>query len=94
MANYLLHQNRDGTPVGVWSSPTDFFYGPQYQDKVAYGKSVVSNQGSETTWDDFCDQMASKFPSPHDQWDVYATDGSLELSEVLSEAQENTTHGD
>jgi len=94
MAQFLLHQGRNGVPQGVWRSPEESYYPGGSESKKAYGEAVIANMGSEVTWEDWIDQLASKFPGPQDQWDIYEADGSLELNEVFEEAVSNTSSGD
>jgi hypothetical protein len=94
MAQFLIHQGRDGVPVGVWRSITEFYYLPTTRHKEAHGRAVVLSIGSENTWQGWIEQLASRFPGPQDQWDIYETDGTLELQEVLDEARSNTAYGD
>ncbi len=94
MANYLLHQGRDGVPVGVWRSPDESYYPEGSEAKKSYGEAVMANMGNRTTWEDWTDQLASKFPTAQDQWDIFEADGTLELSEVLDEALQDLTYGD
>ncbi len=94
MALYLLHEGRDRQPVGVWRSPTDYYYPPSQEAKQNYGEAVMENMGTDVTWDDWIEGLASKFPGPKDMWDTYEADGTLELPEVLSEAQSNTGYSD
>lgn len=94
MAQYLLHQGRDGVPVGVWRSPEESFYPVGAEAKQTYGQAVLANMGNDTTWDEWIDQLASKFPGPKDQWDIFDADGTLELEEVLDEATKDLTYGD
>lgn len=94
MAQYLLHQGRDGVPVGVWRAPDDFYYPITQKSKEAYGKAVIANMGDATTWEEFSEQLASKFPGPKDQWDIFEADSTLELEEVLDEATKDLTYGD
>lgn len=70
MADYLIHQTRDGNPVGVFTE-NDHYYFPSSVSHELYGISVVESKGTETTWNDWIDQLAGKSPGPHDQWDVY-----------------------
>jgi hypothetical protein len=94
MALYLLHQGRDGVPVGVWRAPDDFFYPAANAAKQEYGKAVIANMGDASTWEEFSEQLAEKFPTAQDQWDQFEAEGTLELEEVLDEALADLTYGD
>ena len=94
MALFLLHQGRDGVPVGVWRSPEESYYPAGSEAKKSYGEAVMANMGDATTWEDWSEQLASKFPGPKDQWDLFEADGTLELNEVLDEALKDLTYGD
>lgn len=89
MSQYLLHQKRDGTPMGVFSE-TDHYYDPEFASgHENYGTSVVGSKGPATDWDDWADQLASKTPSPTDNWDIY-NHPSAPLEQVLSDASDDT----
>ena len=94
MALFLLHQGRDGVPVGVWRARDDVYYPDDQKVKEAYGKSVMADMGTEVTWADWCERLASKIPGPTDQWDTVEADGTYELFEVLDEARASLTRGD
>lgn len=94
MAQFLLHQGRDGVPVGVWRSSDESYYPADQKAKEAYGKAVIANMGDEANWEEWIDQLATKFPGPQDQWDIFEADGTLELEEVLEEARKDLTYGD
>jgi len=94
LAKFLIHQGRNTYPFGVYRSMDDYFYGDDSQHKIAHGRAVVTSMGYANTWDEWIEQLASKFPGPADQWDIIETDGTLELEEVLAEARESLTYGD
>lgn len=70
MSLYLIHQNRDGDPLGVFSENTHYYF-PSTQSHEDYGVSVVNSRGSDTPWLDWVEQLASKSPSPKARWDTY-----------------------
>ena len=92
MALYLIHQGRNGVPVGVWRSPDEYYYPADQKAKETYGINVMKSMGSDVSWDDWIEQLASKFPGPQDQWDTYEADGSLELDEVFQEVSDDTSY--
>lgn len=92
MSNYLLHQKRDGTPVGVFDE-TSHYYLPTEKAAEAYGVAAVATRGTDTTWDDFMEQQASKSPAPRAMWDTYESDEDG-LEYVLEAARNATTYGD
>lgn len=92
MAEYLLHQGRDGTPLGVFFDG-EHYYLPETQSHEAYGVSVVEARGPETSWEDYAEQLASKSPSPQGMWDLYDSD-EADLEDVLLAARRDTTYGD
>lgn len=94
MARFLIHQGRNAYPFGVYRSMDDFLYGHDAEHKVAYGRAVVTSMGHANTWDEWIEQLASKFPGPADQWDIIEADGTLALEEVLEEARASLTYGD
>lgn len=86
MASYLLHQLRDGTPVGVWTE-VDYYYDPRYEDRFAqYGQSVIAARGDSVTWEDYAEQLASKTPTPTAMWDLFEHDEAA-LKDILRAAQ-------
>lgn len=94
MAKFLLHQGRDGVPVGVWRSEDEAYYPPSAAAKEKYGRAVVAGRSPNQDWDEFMDRMAFLTPGPADQWDIFEADGTLELEEVLEEARKDLTYGD
>lgn len=90
MAKYLLHQGRDGVPVGVFFED-EHYYLPTTKNHEAYGVAVVTARGSETSWDDYAEQLASKSPSPNAMWDLYESD-EASLEDVLLAARNDTTY--
>lgn len=92
MTKYLLHQTKDGTPVGVFSED-EHYYLPTEKAKERYGIALVATRGPETSWEDFMEQQASRWPGPNDMWDIYDSDeDGLEF--VLDAARTDTTYGD
>ena len=85
MTNYLLHQKRDGTPIGVWTE-TSHYYDTRNKQHEAYGQNVVAAKGSETEWEDYTEQLASKTPTPTAMWDLY-DHPEAELPTVLQDAR-------
>jgi hypothetical protein len=92
MAEYLLHQSRDGTPLGVFFQD-EHYYLPETKSHEAYGVAVVADRGSETSWEDYAEQLASKSPSPRAMWDLYESD-EADLEDVLLAARNDTTYGE
>lgn len=94
LTKYLLHQGRDGVPVGVWRTADDAYYPASAAAKEKYGRAVVEGRAKNQTWDEFIERMAFLTPGPADQWDIFEADGTLELEEVLDEATKDLTYGD
>lgn len=94
MAKYLIHQGRNAYPFGVFRSADDYFYGHASIHKKPYGLAVVGSIGYANTWDDWIEQLASKFPGPTDQWDIVEADDDAQLDDVLDEARASLTYGD
>lgn len=88
MPNYLLHQKRDGTPVGVYSETADY-YNPLEDQLRAEGREVVYGKLPQTPWSTFIERLASLSPSPTMQWDVYTSTSNV-LEEVLDQAARDT----
>ncbi len=81
MPTYLIHQLKDGTPVGIFS-PEAHFYFSQYQSHERDGVAVVGARGSDPTWDEWVEQLASRWPTRAGQWDLFDHESTL-LEEVL-----------
>lgn len=94
MASYLLHQGRDGYPFGVYRSMEAHFYGGDAVHKIPYGAAVVGSIGDANTWENWIQQLASKFPGPQDQWDIILADDDADLESVLDAARKSRTYGD
>ncbi len=75
-------------------SPTEYFYGHDAIQRVEYGKAVIANKGSEVTWADWIDRLASKIPGPADQWGIIQADSVLDLEVVLDQARTSLTNDD
>lgn len=90
MAEYLLHQGRDGVPVGVFFED-EHYYLPATKNHEAYGVAVVAARGPEISWEDYAEQLASKSPSPTAMWDLYESD-EADLEDVLLAARSDTTY--
>lgn len=89
MARYLLHQNRSGAPIGVFSEKGHFYFS-QFENREAYGVSVVESRGPDTPWDEWVEAQASKSPSPTDMWDIY-DHANASLETVLRAAKADTS---
>lgn len=90
MANYLLHQRRDGTPMGVFTEKAHYYH-PDSKTHQGYGVAVVAARGSEVEWEDWIDQLAEKTPGPSDMWDVFPAP-ARPLADVLDEARSNLSY--
>lgn len=90
MANYLIHQRRDGTPMGVFTEKSHYYH-PDSKKHQTYGLQVVGARGSEVEWEDWIDQLADKTPGPNDMWDIYPAE-SRPLVDILSEARDNLSY--
>lgn len=87
MPNYLIHQRQDGYPAGVWTE-TAHYYDPSLPAsfKRAGEGLVMGRDPRKMSWDDFCEQQASKTPGPGGQWDI-VPHAERPLSDVLNEFQ-------
>lgn len=85
MAKYLVHQNRDGQPVGIWRNPEESFYDPRYPAKELYGKRLIEDHGQILDWEEFVDDQTFRWPGPYDMWDSIDLDGTLEMNEAFDE---------
>ena len=92
MAEYLLHQGRNGVPLGVFFRD-EHYYLPETKSHEAYGVAVMEARGFATSWEDYAEQLASKSPSPRGMWDRYESDGG-DLERVLLAARQDTTYGE
>lgn len=84
MADFLIHQNPDGTPIGVFSA-TSHYYPPNYSQFEAYGVAVMKTRGTVKPWRDWIEDLASSFPTPHGRWSVVEDD-----SRILQDVYTNT----
>lgn len=70
----------------MWSE-FDYYYDPRYEDDFeAYGQQVIAARGSDVTWADYAEQLASKTPTPTAMWDLYEH-ADAALKDVLRDAQ-------
>ena len=92
VTEYLLHQGRNGVPLGVFFHD-EHYYLPETRPHEAYGVAVMSDRGHATSWEDYAEQLASKSPSPRAMWDLYETD-EADLEAVLLAARRDTTYGE
>lgn len=90
MANFLLHQKRDGTPMGVFTE-RGHYYHPDSKEHQSYGLAVVGSRGSEVSWEDWIDQLANKTPGPNDMWEVFPS-GPAALVDVLEDARNDLSY--
>lgn len=92
MNTYLIHLNKDGTPVGVHSE-TDSVYLPGYAAAEVYGKGVVGSRGSNVTWEDWCAQLSEQALALRARWLPYRT--TLDnISQVLADAASSASYED
>lgn len=91
MAKFLLQQVLSGTPIGVWDEDGNHYYTPEYADRFEkYGQLAMDSRGVATSWDDWCEQQASKTPSPNAMWDIYEHPGAP-LEDILQDALDHTS---
>lgn len=87
MPDYLVHQRRDGYPVGIWT-PNAHYYDPSLP--VSFKKAgeglVIPRDPARMSWEDFCEQQASKSPGPGGMWDL-VSHRQQPLSDVLNDLQ-------
>lgn len=89
MTDYLLHQKRDGSPIGVFTQTNHFYLAGELDKHEAYGAEVVGSKGPDTSWAEWIEQLASKSPSPTAMWDVYQH-APAPLETVLMDARKDT----
>lgn len=70
---YLIHQDPDFTPVGVWTDERTSFYPTHYADREQWGASVVG-ANRDLPWDEFAERLAESFPSPKGSWNILDVD--------------------
>lgn len=92
MADYLLHQSLDGTPVGVFSldGSRQFLYLPGDTQHAGYGKAVVNDRPSGVSESEWAQRLAQKTPGVA-RWTVYSCD-PRSLTDVLLSAKFNTSY--
>lgn len=90
MTNFLLHQKRDGTPMGIFTEKAHYYH-PDSKDHQSYGVAVVASRGSEVEWEDWIDQVADKTPGPTDMWEIYPAE-ARPLVDVLNDARNNLSY--
>lgn len=91
MAKFLLQQTLYGTPIGIWNEAGEHYYSPDFSDRFEkYGQLVMDSRGVATSWDDWCEQQASKTPSPSAQWDIYEHPDAP-LDDILQDAVDHTS---
>lgn len=92
MAKFLLHQSRDGSPLGVFNEDGDHYYFQNDTAMEEYGVAVNAQRSPNTNWDDWVEQMASKSPSPNGgMWDEY-NHVDTDLESVLLDARNDTSY--
>ncbi len=91
MPLYLLHQDGDGTPVGVYTEDRDYYRPEDYQLREQ-GRSVVYGKLASAPWDEFAEKLADMTPSPTGRWDTFFSSSRV-LESVLNEARANTSTG-
>lgn len=64
---YLLHLDKSGAPVGIHSE-TKSVYFPMHATAEKYGTAVVRSRGSETSWDEWCEQLSEQALSLRARW--------------------------
>ena len=90
MTVYLIHQNRAGDPLGVFSE-TDYYYPPGTPQQVEdYGVSATE-RGYDQSWPEMVEQQASRTPSPTANWDAY-DHPDAPLDEVFADVRRDTTY--
>lgn len=92
MATYLIHQARDGSPLGIFSETDHFYFAHLAAKHEAYGVSVVQSRGSRTDWDEWAEEQASKSPGPRGMWDTYSASDYLPLEDLLLRVRDQTTY--
>lgn len=89
MAKYLIHQKRDGTPMGVFSDKEHLYF-EHHKSHETYGLAVIDSRGLATPWPEWAEAQASKSPGPTDMWDLYEHEPAPLLT-VLMDVKDDTT---
>lgn len=92
MPEYLIHQSRNGTPLGIFSE-VEHYYPPEHASQEAYGEAVIATKGSAMTWDEFVEQQASKSPAPKAMWDIYESDKDS-MEDIFQDVVDDTSYGE
>lgn len=87
---YLLHLTREGYPVGIHSL-TESFYLPSDKTHETYGKAVVHSRGSDTPWDEWCDQLSDQALGLRARWSVIK-DTSEDMEDLLLRLQRSAQY--
>jgi len=90
MADYLLHLRKDGYPVGIHSEEGSFYF-PTDQAHAVYGKSVVQSRGSETSWDEWREQLSEQALSRRARWLPFSSPRT-DMDAILQESQSSSDY--
>lgn len=88
MRTYLIHQLKDGTPVGIFSPEGEHVYFSQHRMHERDGLAAVKARGSDPTWEEWAEQLASQWPTRAGQWDLFESENT-DLLEVLLEVRDS-----
>ncbi len=87
MPDFLIHQRRDGYPVGVWTENAHYYDPTVPASFKQSGEGLVKGRDpKKMSWNDFAEQQASKTPGPGGQWDI-VDHREQPLSDVLNDIQ-------
>lgn len=90
MAEYLLHLRKDGYPVGIHAEDVSFYF-PTDATHEVYGKSVVQARGSETTWDEWREQLSEQALSRRARWLPFSSPRT-DMQNILLESQSGSDY--
>ena len=91
MKYFLVHYARDGYPLGVWRSPSEYFYGSDAQDKISTGKEAVESWDGTGSWAEWIDSIAWNPPDSMNRWDMFKSDEPVVLEELLAQLRGTQT---
>lgn len=94
MQCFLVHFGSDRYPLGVWATPTDYFYGTEAQDSIGLGRTVVESWDGVASWPEWVDFIAWNPPVSVDRWDMYKHDDPISPKDLLSQLRGGLTHSE
>lgn len=73
MTTYLVHQNMEGTPIGVWRESRETFYPDESVSELPSARNLMKRQFEGESWKEFSERIASRI-SQRDWWDTHESE--------------------